>query len=330
MTQTYFLGANSKDGFASVYADFPPDESVFLHVVKGGPGTGKSSLMRRIGRAAEEKGLDVHYVLCSGDPDSLDGVYVPALGAAWMDGTAPHVTEPAAFGVSGDYVNLSCFCRLPFSAADREHALSISRTYKALYAQAYAWLSAAAAAETAAAPAVPVEPAAEEEILALVREACGAAEPCVQRPRRRFLRALSCRGELRLNSEIQKLCKHIVQVGDPALLSRAAARCPAGAILCPSPLHPERPEAILLPEASLALVDSGWRIPVSRSLAPAAPPTAEQAEAAAMRERMLVFAFDRLRRAKALHDELEAVCRRYMDFDALTAFTDRLLAGLFA
>ena len=64
------------------------------------------------------QGLDVEYVLCSGDPDSLDGVYIPALRAAWCDGTAPHVTEPRIFGASGDYVNLGSFCRLPLSVED--------------------------------------------------------------------------------------------------------------------------------------------------------------------------------------------------------------------
>ena len=44
MIQRYFLGANSKDGFVSLYGDFPPDGS-FLHIIKGGPGTGKSGFM---------------------------------------------------------------------------------------------------------------------------------------------------------------------------------------------------------------------------------------------------------------------------------------------
>ena len=37
-----------------------------------------------------------------------------------------------------------------------------------------------------------------------------------------------------------------------------------------------------------------------------------------------------LAEAKALHDELEAVCRPYMDFPALDAFTAREIARVFA
>ena len=88
MDQTFFLAANSGQGFFSLYDGFPGD-GVFLHVVKGGPGTGKSGFLRRIRKAAQERGLDTETILCSGDPDSLDGLCVPALRQAWVDGTAP-------------------------------------------------------------------------------------------------------------------------------------------------------------------------------------------------------------------------------------------------
>ena len=133
MIQTYFLGANCGKGFVSLCAGFPPEEDAFLHILKGGPGTGKSGFMRRIGEAAEERGLDVHYVLCSGDPDSLDGVYIPALHQAWVDGTAPHVAEPRHFGADSDYVNLGDFVRLPMAEKDREEV----RRLTAVYAEAY-------------------------------------------------------------------------------------------------------------------------------------------------------------------------------------------------
>ena len=51
----YFLGANTAKGFFSVYEDFcKPDSGNFLYVIKGGPGCGKSSFMKKIGKAAED------------------------------------------------------------------------------------------------------------------------------------------------------------------------------------------------------------------------------------------------------------------------------------
>ena len=88
----YFLGANTRNGFFSLYDGFAdPEAGDFLYVIKGGPGCGKSTLMKRVGKAAEDAGLPVEYVLCSGDPDSLDGVWLPALHTGFVDGTAPHV-----------------------------------------------------------------------------------------------------------------------------------------------------------------------------------------------------------------------------------------------
>ena len=87
----YFLGANGPDGFHSLYREFcPPDSGNFLWVIKGGPGCGKSTFMRRAAAALEERGLETVYIHCSGDPDSLDGVIFPAIGTAIVDGTAPH------------------------------------------------------------------------------------------------------------------------------------------------------------------------------------------------------------------------------------------------
>lgn len=89
----YFLGGNTASGFVSFYGQFCRGPEDFLWVIKGGPGCGKSSFMKTIGKAAENAGLDVEYVLCSGDPDSVDGVYLPALHTGYADGTAPHVLE---------------------------------------------------------------------------------------------------------------------------------------------------------------------------------------------------------------------------------------------
>ena len=143
MIQRCFLGGNTCEGFLSLYDGFPPEEGAFLHVIKGGPGGGKSGFMRRIGQAAEARGLEVRYVLCSGDPDSLDGVYIPALHTAWVDGTAPHVTEPKHFGVDGDYINLGAFCRLPLEPEDARQIRELTPRYRALYADAYEKLAAA-------------------------------------------------------------------------------------------------------------------------------------------------------------------------------------------
>ena len=91
----YFLGANSPGGFYSLYDQLiDPAEADAVFILKGGPGCGKSTLMRRVAALAQEAGEPVEYILCSGDPDSLDAILLPGKKAALVDGTAPHDTAP--------------------------------------------------------------------------------------------------------------------------------------------------------------------------------------------------------------------------------------------
>ena len=91
----YYLGANSPGGFYSLYDQLlDPGEAEELLILKGGPGCGKSTLMGQVAARAEEQGLRVEYIRCSGDPDSLDAILLPDRRAAIVDGTAPHGIAP--------------------------------------------------------------------------------------------------------------------------------------------------------------------------------------------------------------------------------------------
>lgn len=137
MIQAYFLGANSADGFFSCYDCFCSDANDFLYIIKGGPGSGKSTFMKKIGAAAEAVGLDVEYVRCSGDPDSLDGVYLPQRHLGYVDGTAPHVIEPKYPGVSGCYLDFSRFFDVESLRCNAGSIRRLGAAYKAAYRKAY-------------------------------------------------------------------------------------------------------------------------------------------------------------------------------------------------
>ena len=91
----FYLGANSPTGFYSLYSELlPPETASVIYILKGGPGCGKSTLMRQVAQQAAQAGETVEYILCSGDPDSLDAILLPGKKAALVDGTAPHDTAP--------------------------------------------------------------------------------------------------------------------------------------------------------------------------------------------------------------------------------------------
>mgnify|MGYP004681009047 FL=1 len=320
MDTVFFLAANSGRGFYSLYDGFPERRGVFLSIIKGGPGTGKSGFMRRISAAAKQSGLDTEEIICSGDPDSLDALYIPALGRAWMDGTAPHVREPKVFAADAGYEDLGRFCASPLGKADAALACEINRDYKAVYAQAYNLL--AAAAQTAdCAREAPLSCAGAEKISALIGEA---GEPGFIK--RRFLSAMSCMGRVRLAGTLRELCPHTIMLSDEGLdhAARMAVEAGLGAIICPQPLRPDRLDAVLLPERSLAFVSRAWERESTESI----EAEAEENEFAALRDVLLDHACALLAKAKGMHDELERVYRPYMDFSSLTAYTDSVIHSL--
>ena len=345
MTTTWFLGANSRDGFASLYGNYCAAAGDYLHVIKGGPGSGKSSLMRAIGAAAERRGLDVEYIVCSGDPDSLDGVYLPALRQGWVDGTAPHVAEPRRFAADGDYVDLFHFVSTPLPPEDREQLNQLSQAHRRCYSQAYAYLAAAAALDEGCRPAVPaqvLESVRERAALLVSRHGGKGGDNRVQR---RYLSAISCKGRIRLGETVTALCPTVYCLDNalglaPTALEAAekvAAEKGLDRIVCPDPLDPARLEALLLPGSGLALLAGDWVLPASRHVrldvmaadSISAEARAERRRGLRASDAALGEALAKLETAKALHDELEAVYRPHVDFAALTAFTEEAVAGIF-
>lgn len=101
----FFLGANTSKGFVSRYDQISENDNLKkIYVIKGGPGTGKSSIMKRIGERCE-KGI-IERIHCSSDPDSLDCIIDEERGFATLDGTPPHPMEPKFPGALETLVNL--------------------------------------------------------------------------------------------------------------------------------------------------------------------------------------------------------------------------------
>lgn len=138
-----FPGGNTAQGFHSFYDFISPPEPNRVYIIKGGPGTGKSTLMREIGLAVHKEGFAVELHMCSSDNDSLDAVALPSLKVSVLDGTSPHVVDPKCPGAIDEIINLgSCWD----TAHLRHFRQPISRLYSEishLFAQAYHYLRAA-------------------------------------------------------------------------------------------------------------------------------------------------------------------------------------------
>ena len=92
-----FFGAATADGSLDYIPNLTEDlgRRIFL---KGRPGTGKSTLLKRFAHKAMESGYDCEVYHCGFDPDSLDMVIVRELSLCIFDSTAPHEYQPSRPG----------------------------------------------------------------------------------------------------------------------------------------------------------------------------------------------------------------------------------------
>lgn len=101
----YYAGGNTARGFHSLYdSNLVGLKKIFI--LKGDPGTGKSTLMKNIGQIFTDQGYGMQYLHCSSDNASMDGVIINELGVGIIDGTAPHVVEQKIQGVEEQFINL--------------------------------------------------------------------------------------------------------------------------------------------------------------------------------------------------------------------------------
>ena len=109
-SRSLFPGALGPDGFISCFDHLIETDALKRKLIlKGGPGVGKSTFMRRIHAALCEDGSSSTLYFCSGDPDSLDAVAIADKGLLILDGTAPHIVDPQVPGARDSIINLGSF-----------------------------------------------------------------------------------------------------------------------------------------------------------------------------------------------------------------------------
>ena len=90
--EKFFLGGNTAHGFFGFHdGELKRYDNVIL--LKGAPGTGKSTIIKAVGAECAKRGLDHEMWYCSGDPSSADGILVKELSAVVTDATPPHPCE---------------------------------------------------------------------------------------------------------------------------------------------------------------------------------------------------------------------------------------------
>ncbi|MFZ5354236.1 MAG: hypothetical protein ACOZCL_16160 [Bacillota bacterium] len=138
-----FPGGNTSKGFYSFYDHIIPIDAKRIFVIKGGPGVGKSSLMKAVAEEFLAKGYDVEKHYCSSDNNSLDGLVIPNANIALIDGTAPHIVDPKTPGAVDEIINLGEFWNEEGMIKHKQEILNCNKGVRDFFYSAYHYLAAA-------------------------------------------------------------------------------------------------------------------------------------------------------------------------------------------
>lgn len=330
----FFAGANSGEGFQNLFHEIADIEDTYDFILlKGGPGVGKNTFMREIGKTMEQAGTAVEYLHCSGDPDSLDGIVLPELRCAIADATAPHTLEPRYPAAVDRYLDLGRFYDLTAAKAAADEVKTYTRAYQAAYERAYHCLRAARQVELEAVSLIKQGFDAqrlEKRIEGIVEREFGKGNGTTGKITRRFLGSITYKGFVWRFDSVDALCGRVYEIEDTwGLAGTAMEKLQRGAvgrgldvIACVSPEEPTRVEHLLIPSLDVAFVSSrtGMRY-TGKSLRRIRVDALIEGKKPKLQLRMMrelrEEGISNLRQAKVAHDHLEAVYNPYVDFDGV-------------
>lgn len=139
----FYLGANTPGGFFSYYDNIiRREDAKRIYLIKGGPGSGKSSFMKKIANIMEENNLKTEYIHCSSDDSSLDAIVIKDIKTAFLDATAPHNSDPVYPGAVDEIINLGAFWDRDKITLKRQEIISTQKKISECYERAYRYLNA--------------------------------------------------------------------------------------------------------------------------------------------------------------------------------------------
>ncbi len=351
---SFFMGANTPLGFYSLFDGlYDAHEGWRAYVIKGGPGTGKSTLMKKIAAEADARGLYCERIYCSSDPHSLDAVILPGLKIAVADGTPPHAIEPRYPGVCETIVDLGAFRDDKKLFADAQEIVAVTDRNAAEHKKCVGFLAAAKSvtddANRFVCAALRLDKL-KKFAGKLAQNSFGAVSDRAGREQRRFLSALTPEGGVIFGESFNALCeKHTVLEDEHGvaaslvlhILKDAALESGHDCIVCPCPTDPQRIEHLMIPSLSAGYFTSNV-FHAYTGTPDVAVDCARFFDADVLKRHKNRVAFDRraaqemldeavgkLANAKKLHDELERYYIAAMDFDALNAAGEALIEEIF-
>ena len=265
----FFLGANTPRGFVSFFDElYNPYKTSGAYIIKGGPGTGKSTFMKKIADRLEQKGITTQRIYCASDPSSLDAVIAEDIDFCIADGTSPHTLEPKFPGAAENIINLGQFWDEAKLKEKREKIIALTVENSLHHRRSAAYLSAAGSidAQTAATLEKYIsEDKIESFAVRLAHREGPHKKTGPGKMYRRFLSAITPEGTVFLDSTLKALAYRVIALEDrySPVSRRVAMRVGEkllkngyDVIFCYCPLEPTQVEHIIVPETGFALIST--------------------------------------------------------------------------
>ena len=325
-TKQYFAAANGYDGFISYFDTiFNPSDFTRIYILKGGPGTGKSSLMRKISGMAKSRGAVCESILCSSDKDSLDGIICENgdRRIAILDGTAPHERDTAVPGAVDEIINLGENWDKSWLEARRGEISDLNTEKKTAYATAYSYLRMAGCASREARKFI-----LNEKNVKNVKSAANSLAEDLKYSRGnkkvRLVSSFGKQGHYRLDTLEESARKRYTLIGDKTLtslfmnqVSDTLSLRSANLTVSPSALEKDDTDALFIggEDISISRISGGEVIDlsefsVSDALTDERTRTMRDIEASALESAKRWFKI-----ASDLHFRLEEIYKTSMNFD---------------
>lgn len=335
MNRKFFPGGNTGEGFINLFEGITPSwEPVpFTFILKGGPGVGKSTLMKRIADTAEKAGIRTEEFRCASDPDSFDAVRLPKNGIVILDGTAPHSIDPSVPGAGQEIINLGHFKNQNEFIEKYSDIKRIFDENKYHYKIAYSYLKAAAELKTTA-----IDAAAQMVNLPLVRYCIEdfissdfKDEPAV--PRKLFASAITPDGVIDFSGSCvdRGICVNIGGVFGYVFLREVMSILKGTrAQFFMDSILPHVPDIVVMPGGAtvFAVTKEADSDIDHRELMTGAMPGFIDYNMSKVKE-LTDKAIDQLKACKELHDKIEEIYRPYVDYQHVDYQSDILLSRIF-
>lgn len=352
---SFYFGANNKAGYCSLYNSLydPYIEGKHL-ILKGGPGTGKSTLMRRVAEKAEGKGYYVERGFCSADPSSLDVVLVPEINFSICDGTAPHTFDPKMPGTSEHIIDLGVAWDRKYLNSHIEEIGRLMKENSLQHRKSVEFLRVASAIEMES-TAICAGSIDEEKLLRYVKRLANRLIPEKNSDKngnihKRFLSAVSPDGIDVKYETVVALSEKIITIEDAfsvaspfiaEYISNCAIQAGYDVYQCYCPLFPNmKIEHIIIPQLKTTIftqnsyhysIDDGERL-VHASRFYNKEAFGKNKEKLILNKKakreLIDEAVKKLSLAKELHDQLEDYYIKATDFDVINEVCEKILRAI--